>query len=99
MSFNGNLKDEGVINILNHIPRTTSVIAFVECEITNKAGNAITEWTNNASNLNGIYIEGNNFSKKMEMEFEKLRINNPNLIVLSEWASEDFKNIVKKSFN
>jgi hypothetical protein len=33
------------------------------------------------------------------MEFEKLRINNPNLIVLSEWASEDFKNIVKKSFN
>ena len=99
MKFNENLRDEGVINILNHISKTTSVIAFVECEITNKAGNAIIEWTNNASNLNGIYIEGNNFSNKMEIEFEKLRINNPDLIVLSEWASEDFKKMVKKNFN
>ena len=31
MSFNEDLKDEGVITILNHIPLTTSVIAFVEC--------------------------------------------------------------------
>jgi hypothetical protein len=34
MSFNENLKDEGVISILNQIPKTTSVIAFVECGIT-----------------------------------------------------------------
>ena len=31
MSFNGDLKDEGVITILNHISLITSVIAFVEC--------------------------------------------------------------------
>ncbi len=84
MSFNENLRDEGIITILNHIPKTTFVIAFVECGISDKAGNAIIKCANNASNLNGIYIEGNNFSKKREIEFEKLRINNPDLIVLNE---------------
>ena len=38
MSFNVDLKDEGMITILNHIPITTSVIAIVECGITDKAG-------------------------------------------------------------
>ena len=35
----------------------------------------------------------------MEAKFEKLRIDNRNLTVLSEWASEDFKEMVKKTFN
>jgi len=99
MSFNEDLKDEGVITILNHIPLTTSVIAFVECGITDKAGQAIIDWAAKANNLNGIYIEGNNFSKDMEEKFEKLRTDNPRLTVLSEWASEEFKEMVKKSFN
>ena len=99
MSFNEDLKDEGVITILNHIPLTTSVIAFVECGITDKAGQAIIDWAAKANNLNGIYIEGNNFSKDMEEKFEKLRADNPRLTVLSEWASEEFKEMVKKSFN
>ena len=99
MSFNEDLKDEGVINLLNHIPLTTSVIAFVECGITDKAGQAIIDWAAKANNLNGIYIEGNDFSKDMEKKFEKLRVDNPRLTVLSEWASEEFKEMVKKSFN
>ncbi|MDA8836228.1 hypothetical protein N9N53_04505 [Candidatus Pelagibacter bacterium] len=99
MSFNEDLKDEGVITILNHIPLTTSVIAFVECGITDKAGQAIIDWAAKANNLNGIYIEGNDFSKDMEKKFEKLRVDNPRLTVLSEWASEEFKEMVKKSFN
>ena len=99
MSFNEDLKDEGVITILNHIPLTTSVIAFVECGITDKAGQAIIDWAAKANNLNGIYIEGNDFSKDMEKKFEKLRVDNPRLTVLSEWASESFKEMVKKSFN
>ena len=99
MSFNEDLKDEGVITILNHIPLTTSVIAFVECGITDKAGQAIIDWAAKANNLNGIYIEGNDFSKDMEEKFEKLRADNPRLTVLSEWASESFKEMVKKSFN
>ena len=101
MSFNDNLKDEGVIAILNRIPKETSVIAFVECGITDKAGEAIIEWANlkEVKNLNGIYIEGNSFSKEMEQKFDQLRANNPNLTVLSEWASESFKEMVKKSYN
>ena len=99
MSFNEDLKDEGVITILNHIPLTTSVIAFVECGITDKAGQAIIDWAAKANNLNGIYIEGNDFSKDMEEKFEKLRVDKPRLTVLSEWASEEFKEMVKKSFN
>ena len=99
MSFNQDLKDDGVIAILDQIPKTTSVIAFVECGITDKAGQAIIDWTFKANNLDGIYIEGNTFSKIMEAKFEKLRIDNRNLTVLSEWASEDFKEMVKKTFN
>ena len=99
MSFNEDLKDEGVITLLNHIPLTTSVIAFVECGITDKAGQAIIDWAAKANNLNGIYIEGNDFSKDIEEKFEKLRADNPRLTVLSTWASESFKEMVKKSFN
>ena len=99
MSFNQELKDEGVIAILNQIPKTTSVIAFVECGITDKAGQAIIDWAAKTNNLDGIYIEGNTFSKSMETKFAKLRTDNPQLTVLSEWASEDFKDMVKKSFN
>ena len=99
MSFNQDLKDDGVIAILDQIPKTTSVIAFVECGITDKAGQAIIDWAFKANNLDGIYIEGNTFSKIMEAKFEKLRIDNRNLTVLSKWASEDFKEMVKKTFN
>jgi hypothetical protein len=35
----------------------------------------------------------------MEEKFEKLRSDNPRLTVLSTWASESFKEMVKKSFN
>ena len=99
MSFNQELKDEGVIAILNQIPKTTSVIAFVECGITDKAGQAIIDWAVKTNNLDGIYIEGNTFSKGMETKFAKLRTDNPQLTVLSEWASDEFKEMVKKSFN
>jgi hypothetical protein len=99
MSFNQDLKDEGVITILNKIPKTTSVIAFVECGITDKAGQAIIDWALENKQLNGIYIEGNNFSKQMEAKFNKLRADNPRLTVLSEWASEEFKGMVKRTFD
>jgi hypothetical protein len=99
LSFNQDLKDDGVITILNQIPKTTSVIAFVECGITDKAGQAIIDWAASANNLNGIYIEGNTFSKEMEAKFEQLRTDNPQLTVLSEWASEGFKQMIKKNYN
>jgi hypothetical protein len=99
MSFNQDLKDEGVIAILSKIPKTTPVIAFVECGITDKAGQAIIDWALENNEVNGIYIEGNTFSSSMEAKFEKMRVDNPQLTILSEWASEEFKVMVKKTFN
>ena len=99
LSFNENLKDEGIITLLNHLPLTNSVIAFVECGITDEAGHAIIDWSKKTNNLYGIYIEGNNFSKDMEEKFEKLRSENPSLTVLSKWTSKEFKEIVEKTFN
>ena len=32
----------------------------------------------------------------MEVKFEQLSADNPNLTILSEWASEEFKEMVKK---
>jgi hypothetical protein len=99
MSFNQDLKDEGVITILKKLPKTTSVVAFVECGITDKAGQAIIDWALENKQLNGIYIEGNNFSKQMEAKFTKLRVDNPQLTVLSEWASKEFEGMVKRTFD
>tara|TARA_B110001450_G_scaffold32389_1_gene28108 strand:- start:49 stop:192 length:144 start_codon:yes stop_codon:yes gene_type:complete len=45
------------------------------------------------------YIEGNKFSKNMEDKFEILRLDNPQVTILSGWASEEFREMVKKSFN
>jgi hypothetical protein len=99
MSFNQKLKDEGVIAILSKIPKTTPVIAFVECGITDKAGQAIIDWALENKEIRGIYIEGNTFSNSMEAKFEKMRVDNPQLTILSEWASEQFKEMVKENFN
>jgi hypothetical protein len=60
MSFNQDLKDDGVINILNQIPITT----FVECGITDKAGQAIIDWAANTNNLNEIHIGALLFQKR-----------------------------------
>ena len=84
MSFNKDLKDDGVIAMLNQIPKTTSFVAFVERGITDRAEQAIIDWASKTNNLDGIYIEGNTFSKNMEAKFEKLRTDNPQLTVLSE---------------
>ena len=35
----------------------------------------------------------------MEAKFKKLRTDNPQLTVLSEWDSEEFKEMIKKWFN
>jgi len=56
MNFNKDLKDEGIITMLNQIPKTTSIIAFVECGITDKTGQAIIDWASKTNNLDGIYI-------------------------------------------
>lgn len=79
---------------------TTAVIAFVECGITDITGQAIVEFAPENEELTGIYIEGKAFSNKnMETTFEKMRLDNPQLTILSEWASEEFEAMVKRTFH
>ena len=67
--------------------------------MTDKAGQEIIDWALENKGINGIYIEGNTFSNSMEAKFEKLRKERPQLTILSKWANEEFKKMVKKNFN
>ena len=41
--------------LINYLPLTTSVIAFVECSIKDEAVHAIIDWSKKTNNLYGIY--------------------------------------------
>jgi len=99
MSFNENLKDKSILLILNSIPKTTKVMACVECGLTDKAAETIIHWAYEAKNLQALYFEGNFFSRKMHEKFIDLTNGKPNLTVLSEWPSEQFKSMVKQTYN
>ena len=98
LSFNQKLKDDGVIEIINNIPQDTSVIAFVECGITDLAGQKIIDWAYKNDHLIAVYLEGNNFTDTMYSKFEKLKSEKPNLTILSKWANEGFEKMVKETY-
>ena len=77
MSFNKNIKDKRLNLILNVIPGTTKILAFVECILTNTGALKITEYAYK-KNINQIYLEGNFFSKSIQNKFNKLKIDRPN---------------------
>ena len=91
MSFNKDLKDEGIIKILNVLPTTTSTIAFVECGITDIGGQKIIDWAYNQKAIKQIYLEGNFFSKNIINQFMKLKKDKPDITMIIEWPSEGFK--------
>ena len=94
MSFNKDLKDEGIIKILNVLPTTTSTIAFVECGITDIGGQKIIDWAYNQKAIKQIYLEGNFFSKNIINQFMKLKKDKPDITMIIEWPSEGFKKMV-----
>ena len=76
MSFNKNIKDEGLNLILNVIPDTIEVLAFVECGLTDTGALKIIEYAYKSKNINQIYLEGNFFSKSIQYKFKKLKMVN-----------------------
>jgi hypothetical protein len=94
MSFNKDLKDEGIIKILNVLPATTSTIAFVEFGITDVGGQKIIDWAYKNRSIKQIYLEGNFFSKDIINKFRKLKKDKPNIAMIIEWHSEGFKKMV-----
>ena len=99
MSFNKNIKDKGLNLILNVIPSTTKILAFVECGLTDTGALKIIEYAYKNKNLNQIYLEGNFFSQSIQNKFNKLKIDRPHLTIISQWPSETFKEMVRKNYN
>jgi len=98
MSFNENIKDDGLKLILDAVPDTKKVLACVECGLTDNAALEIIDYANKNKNINEIYLEGNFFSESIQNKFEKLSFKKPNLTIISQWPSQDFKKLVKKNF-
>ena len=67
MSFNKNIKDKGLNLILNVIPHTTKILAFVECGLTDTGALKIIEYAYKNKNLNQIYLEGNFFQNQFKI--------------------------------
>jgi len=91
MSFNKDLKDEGIIKVLNVLPATNSSIVFVECGITDIGGQKIIDWAYKNRSIKQIYLEGNFFSKNIINQFMKLKKDKPDIAMIIEWPSEGFK--------
>ena len=99
MSFNEDLKDESIMLILNSIPNTTRVVACLERSLTDKAAEAIINWAYKAKNLQALYFEGNFLSRKMHEKFTVLTNAKPSLTVMSDRPSDQFKSMVKQTYN
>ena len=56
MSFNQNSKDEGLDLILNVIPKSTRVLAFFECTLSNRRALRIIDYVYKNMNVNEIYL-------------------------------------------
>ena len=98
MSFNKDLKDEGLIKILNVLPDSTSAIGFVECGITDIGGQKIIDWAYKNKGIKQIYLEGNSFSKHIINKFMKLKNDKPDIAMIIEWPSEEFKKMVLDNY-
>ncbi|MDC0227482.1 hypothetical protein OAK51_03170 [Alphaproteobacteria bacterium] len=98
MSFNKDLKDEGLIKILNVLPDSTSAIGFVECGITDIGGQKIIDWAYKNKSIKQIYLEGNFFSKHIINKFMKLKNDKPDIAMIIEWPSEEFKKMVLDNY-
>ena len=99
MSFNQSIKDEGVNLILDAIPDSTKVLAFVDCGLTDKGALKIIDYVYKHKNINQIYLEGNYFSKAVQNKFYKLKLDKPDLTIISQWPSQNFKEMIKKTYN
>jgi hypothetical protein len=98
MSFNKDLKDEGLIKVLEALPDSTSTIAFVECGITDIGGQKIIDWAYNQKAIKQIYLEGNFFSKQIINKFMKLKNDKPDIAMIIEWPSEEFKKMALDNY-
>lgn len=71
MSYNP-LGSAGAITMVQMLPFSVQELGMVGCEIGEKGGVAILEWTKQASDLRVLCIEQNHFSNALKAEFRKV---------------------------
>lgn len=81
-SYNRLLGDSGTIALTKHLPDSISEIGLVNCGIGDIGGMELLNWINSLPKLQMICVEQNNFSGKVKSDFEKFRVNNPQVLVV-----------------
>ena len=85
--------------ILNVIPKSTKVLAFVECGLSNWGALRIIGYVYKNMNVNEIYLVGNSFTVNTQREFKKLNVDRHYLTIISDWPSKEFEEMVKKNYS
>ena len=98
MSFNEDITDDGLGYILQVLPESTSAIGFVECGLTDISGKKIIDWAYTHKGIKEIYLEGNLFSKDIINKFVKLKKDKPEIGMIIEWPSKEFKKFVLENY-
>ena len=82
MSYNTNLKDEGVLNLVQALPATLTEIGLVQCGIGDEGGEALMNWAAQAPKLHWLCVEQNPFSEATRDRFNKLGQTRQGLLVI-----------------
>ncbi len=71
MSYNQNIKDEGVFSLVNTLPSTLTEIGLVQCGISDKGADALLAWAPSAPQLHWLCVEDNALSNNTKSRFIK----------------------------
>ncbi len=82
MSYNNNLRDEGVLSLVKSLPPTLTEIGLVGCEVGDAGGEALIAWANNAPKLHWLCVEQNLFSTNTKNNFRNLGAQRSGLLVV-----------------
>lgn len=81
MSYNPNLGDEGVLVLVENLPKTITEIGLVQSGIGDKGGDALIRWAADVEQLRWLCIEQNTFSNDMKTKLKKLGQERSGLLV------------------
>lgn len=81
-SYNPGIGELGARAIIKSLPPTLSEIGMVGCELGDESGEALLGWTQRASSIRMICVEGNRYSSQMRQRILNLRSDRAGLTVI-----------------
>lgn len=81
-SYNPGIGELGAVALINSLPPTLSEIGMVGCSLSDESGEALLAWTQNASSIRMICVEGNNYSPQMRQRISNLSKDRSGLTVI-----------------